>query len=147
MKTTTILLFSLMVTAFFFGCDRTEDPIYEKVSEDHYPTIVSNTNFVSPTVPATGFAKGTVLKIELNFISVDQVKEIQFLEKTGTADSVIIQSIPYAAAFSKTKQCDTLIYNYTVPSTPESNTSMGFRARVVNVNGLSKDRSFTYKIK
>ncbi|EDM33969.1 hypothetical protein PBAL39_24515 [Pedobacter sp. BAL39] len=147
MKKIMILYTAMMMVFIFQACDRTEDPIYEKISDDHFPTIISNTNFVSPSVPAAGFAKGTALKIELNFISVDPVKEIQFLEKTGTADSVVIQTVPYAPAFSRAKNCDTLVYNYTVPSAPEGGTQMGVRARVVNVNGLTKDRTFTYKIK
>ena len=146
MKKTT-MLYLAAIFGILSACDRTEDPIYQKVTDDHYPAVVSNTNFVTPSVPTAGYAKGTALKIEFNFISVDPIKEIQFYEKVATADSVLISTKPYVAAFSKLKNCDTLVYDYVVPSAPESGTSVVFRGRVVNQNGLTKDRTFTYKIK
>jgi hypothetical protein len=147
MKNLTYLYLVIFATMIFISCDRTEDPIYQKITDNKYPTVVSNANFVTPSVPTTGYVKGTVLSVEFNFISADPIKEIQFYEKIATADSVLISTIPYAPAFSKTKNCDTLVYNYTVPSAPASNTSIVFRGRVVNVNGLTKDRTFVYKIR
>lgn len=148
MKNIHILYLALGVLGLLGACDRTEDPIYAKVSDSRYPVIFSNTNFVTPSVPASGvFDKGTALKIEFDFLPTDPIKELQFFEKIAAADSVLVASIPYARAFSKTKNCDTLIYNYTVPNAPVSGTSVVFRGRVVNQNGLTKDRTFSYKIK
>jgi len=147
MKNITYLCFVVLVTAIFMSCDRSEDPIYQKITDNKYPTVVSNANFVTPAVPTLGYIKGTVLSVEFNFISADPIKEIQFYEKIATADSVLINTTPYVPAFSRVKNCDTLVYNYTVPSIPASGTAIVFRGRVVNVNGLVKDRTFTYKIR
>jgi hypothetical protein len=146
-KTTNILYLAVIALGLLSACDRTEDPIYEKKSDDLYPVIVSNANLVTPSVPSAGYVKGTSLKIEFNFVQTNPIKEIQFLEKIGTADSVIIYRGAYAPAYSKTKFCDTLVYNYTVPATLASGTAVVFRGRVVNQNGLTKDRTFNYKIK
>ncbi|TDQ09751.1 hypothetical protein [Pedobacter metabolipauper] len=147
MKKITVLYLVLLFASVLCACDRTEDPIYEKLSDNRFPVIFANTNFVTPSVPTGGFVKGTALKIEFNFVKTDPIKEIQFYEKLGTADSVLISKSDYAPAFSASKGCDTLIYNYIVPSAPASGTSVVFRGRVVNVNGLTKDRTFTYLIK
>jgi hypothetical protein len=147
MKNILYLCLVILASASFVSCDRTKDPIYQKITDNKYPTVVSNANFVTPSVPTAGYVKGTVLSVEFNFISVDPIKEIQFYEKIATADSVLIKTVPYAPAFSRIKNCDTLVYSYTVPSAPASNTSIVFRGRVVNVNGLTKDRTFTYKIR
>lgn len=147
MKKTSIfyLLFaSLMV---LYACDRSKDPIYQKINDNRYPVIFSNTTFVTPSIPTTGLAKGSVIKVELNFLPTDPVKEIQFYQKVDLADSTIISTVPYASAFSKIKNCDTLIYNYTVPSAPAIGAAIVVRARVLNQNGLFKDRTFSYKIK
>ncbi|HKG06640.1 MAG TPA: hypothetical protein VKB19_09295, partial [Pedobacter sp.] len=129
------------------ACDRTEDRIYTKVTDNRYPVIVSNANFVTPAIPAAGVVAGAALKIEFNFKPTDPIRELQFFEKVAAADSVLIASVPYAPAFSSTKNCDTLIYNYTVPSGLTPGTPIVFRGRVVNQNGLTKDRTFTYVIK
>lgn len=135
------------ILGFLAACDRTEDPIYNKVSDDRFPVIVSNTNFVTPSVPVAGYDKGAALKIEFQYKATDPIKEIQFYEKIAMADSVLILTIPYAPSFSTAKNADTLIYNYVVPAAIASGTSVVFRGRVVNVNGLTKDRTFSYKIK
>jgi len=137
----------IVATAAIISCDRTEDPIYQKITDNRYPTVVSNTNFVTPSMPTAGYDKGAALSVELNFISVDPIKEIQFYEKIATADSVLINTIPYSSAFSKLKNCDTLVYKYAVPATLASGTAVVLRGRVVNVNGLTKDRTFSYKVK
>ncbi|MBC7567153.1 MAG: hypothetical protein H7223_09320 [Pedobacter sp.] len=147
MKNIKLLCLMIFATVIFSSCDRTEDPIYQKTTDNRYPTVVSNANFVTPSVPTAGYVKGTVLSVEFNFISFDSIKEIQFYEKIATADSILLKTTPYAPAFSKIKNCDTLVYSYTVPSAPASGTSIVFRGRVVNVNGLTKDRIFTYKIR
>ena len=133
--------------ATFNSCDRTEDPIYQTTSEDRYPTVVSNANFVTPSMPTAGYDKGIALSVEFNFISRDPIKEIQFYEKIATADSVLISTIPYSPAFSKSKGCDTLVYKYTVSAAITSGTPVILRGRVVNLNGLTKDRTFSYKVK
>ncbi|WP_199120840.1 hypothetical protein [Pedobacter sp. ASV28] len=146
MKKNIILLAGLALFLIINACDRTEDPIYKKISDNRFPTIVANSNFVTPTIPTAGIAKGTALAIELDFISIDPIKEIQFYEKIGTADSVLIDKKPYQAAFSKIKNCDTLLYAYKAPTTPATGTTIVFRARVVNQSGLTKDRILSYKV-
>jgi len=138
---------TIVAMAAIISCDRTEDPIYQKITDNRYPTVVSNTNFVTPAMPTAGYDKGAALSVEFNFISVDPIKEIQFYQKVATADSVLINTIPYSPAFSKLKNCDTLVYKYAVPATLASGTAVVLRGRVVNVNGLTKDRTFSYKVK
>lgn len=133
--------------ALLVACDRTEDPIYKKISDDRFPVIVSNTNFVTPSVPTAGYDKGTALKVEFQYKATDPIKEIQFFEKVATADSVLISTIPYTPSFSTAKNADTLIYDYVIPANLASGTNIVFRGRVININGLSKDRTFSYKIK
>lgn len=146
MKRNVILLATLILTLILNACDREKDLIYSKVSDDRLPTIVANTNFVTPTIPTAGIAKGTALKIEFNFISADPIKEIQFYEKIGLTDSVLIAKVPYQPAFSKLKNCDTLLFDYKAPTTAVTGTAIVFRARVVNQNGLTKDRLLPYKV-
>ena len=147
MKHTKYLYLIIFVALSVASCDRSEDPIYQKVTDNRYPTVVSNPNFVTPTMPVAGYDKGAALSVEFNFISVDPIKEVQFYQKIATADSVLINTTPYTPAFSRVKNCDTLVYKYTVPTSAASGTAIVLRGRVVNENGLTKDRVFSYKVK
>jgi hypothetical protein len=147
MKKLTILYLSFAILGVLSACDRTEEPIYEKLSDEHYPVIVQNTNFFTPAVPSAGYVKGTAIKIEFDYFVREPINEIQFWEKIGTADSVALFKGAAVPAFSQIKNCDTLIYNYTVPSAPASGTTIAIRGRVVNKNGLAKDRVLTYRIR
>lgn len=146
---TKFILPALLLLGILGACERIDDPIYAKTDDKRFPIIVANTTFTTPTLAAAGtttVAKGATIKIEFNFLQTDPLKEIQFLQKIGTADSTVISTTPYLPAFSKSKQCDTLIYNYVVPATIASATTVTIRARAVTTAGLFKDRSIAYKV-
>ncbi|GAB3935597.1 hypothetical protein GCM10028827_37480 [Mucilaginibacter myungsuensis] len=134
------------------ACKKNENGIdlFTKMSENRAPVIIANTTFTNPTLLAAGtttVSNGAKIAVEFNYVQTDPIKEIQFLQKIGTADSTLLSTIPYKPSFSRIKNCDTLLYDYFVPAGQPVGTSVAVRARVINQNGLFKDRVFTFKTK
>jgi hypothetical protein len=92
------------------------------VLDQAVPQINSNTWTVAATQRA-----GNVIAVELQYWSAIPIKEILLLQATArtqsgvvTRDTAVVSMQPYQAAFSQTKQCDTLLLTYTVPALTRS---------------------------
>jgi hypothetical protein len=137
-----VLLSALLALAT--GCKKEIDDTYTLVGE-RFPTVVSNTTPFP--LPATKYAVGETVTLELNFAQqTDPIKEIVVLQKVEPArDSVVVQTIPYKPAFSKTKNADTLLITYVVP-TAVNKALVRVDARVVSTNGQFKTRSASFRV-
>jgi hypothetical protein len=87
------------------------------VLDQPVPQINSNTWTVATTQRA-----GAAITVELQYWSATPISEIQLLQAISrtqsgvvTRDTSVVSTRPYQAAFSQTKQCDTLLLTYTVP--------------------------------
>jgi hypothetical protein len=120
------------------------------VLDQPVPQINSNTWTVATTQRA-----GNVISVELQYWSAVPIKEIQLLQATArtlsgvvTRDTALVSTRPYQAAFSKDKQCDTLLLTYTVPvltrSTGQTISINPIARIVIDVGTISgtKSRSF-----
>lgn len=88
------------------------------VANDQVPQINTNTWTVATTQRA-----GAAITVELQYWTSVPISEIQLLQAiartqsgTTTRDTSVVSTQPYRAAFSKDKQCDTLLITYTVPT-------------------------------
>jgi hypothetical protein len=119
------------------------------VSQDYVPLINSN-----PWTTAASYTTGQTISFELQFLSYAPIREIALIQlatrRVGTStattvDTAIVSRTPYMAAFSQTKQCDTLLMSYTVPDSTRLTRLNLVNVRVgvlvVNQNNLSKLRT------
>jgi hypothetical protein len=145
-----VLSFISIITIMMISCDKENPTTFDVKSNDRFPIIVTNANFTTPGVSGAGttqVSKGATIKVELNYQQTDPIKEIQFLQKIDLADSTVIFQKDYVPSFSKTKNADTLVYDYIVPSTPPVGATIVVRGRVLNQNGYFRDRFFSFKVR
>ena len=91
------------------GCKKDLDDFYTGTGPQ-FPTLLT-TNALGN---ATKYAPGETVTFELQFAQqTDPIKQIVILQKVEPArDSAAVQTIPYAPAFSKRKNVDTLLVSY-----------------------------------
>jgi len=92
---------------------------------------------------ATAYAAGATFKTELTFFSQSPVKETM-LSQTIAGAKTVVTTIPYAAAFSKNKDLDTLLVPYTIPAVA-SGTVIRLDYQITNVNSLNVVRTVYVK--
>ena len=97
-----------------------------------YPNVLINT-----LDSATYSANGKV-RLYIEYWSKDKMKTVNFYDSVGTAARKLVFSTPYAPAYSSFKKSDTLVYNYTVPASAASGTTIRVDAVIENENGLTK---------
>lgn len=93
---------------------------------------------------ATVYPAGSTFKTELTFFSQSPVKETT-LSQTITGTKTLVTTIPYAPAFSKNKDLDTLLVPYTLP-TATSGTVIRLDYQITNVNTLNIVRTVYVKV-
>lgn len=92
---------------------------------------------------ATAYAAGASFKVELTFFSQSPVKETT-LSQTIAGTKTDVTTIPYAPAFSKNKDLDTLLVPYTIPAVA-SGTVIRLDYQITNVNTLKIVRTVYVK--
>ena len=124
------------------GCKKDLDDFYTGTGPQ-FPTLLT-TNALGN---ATKYAPGETVTFELQFAQqTDPIKQIVILQKVEPArDSAAVQTIPYAPAFSKRKNVDTLLVSYVVPA-GANKALVRVDARVESQNGQSKTRTFFFRL-
>jgi len=133
-----LLALALLAT----GCKKDELDDYYTVTGAQFPTVLTNA-FGN----ATKYATGETVAFELQFAAqTSPIRQVVILQKVEPArDSVVLATYPYAPAFSKRKNADTLVVSYTVP--PGANKALvRIDARVESQNGQAKTRSIYFRI-
>jgi hypothetical protein len=136
----TLLVLSPLLLA---GCEKELEKPYQVVSEDRFPTILSNALGLQ-----TKYATGETVPVELRFAKQDvPVQEIRIFQRIEPApDSAIVQTIPASrAAFSRINNADTLVVNFVMPTAPNKS-RVRMSAVVVSQNGLTKTRSVNFRV-
>ena len=133
-----LLALALLAT----GCKKELDDYYTTTGAQ-FPTLLT-TNALGT---ATKYATGEVVSFELQFAQqTDPIKQLVILQKVEPArDSAVVQTLPYAPAFSKRKNVDTLVVSYTVPA-GANKALVRVDARVDSQNGQTKTRSFYFRL-
>lgn len=123
------------------GCESELDTFYNEV-DGQFPTFIENA-----LGTATKYATGEVVSFELRFApQTAPIKEIRILQKIEpNRDSTLVQTIPYRAAFSRLRNADTLVVNYTVPA-GQNKANVRVDAVVVSENTQVKTRSFSFRL-
>ncbi|WP_125921542.1 hypothetical protein [Hymenobacter lapidarius] len=133
-----LLLLAVLAT----GCKKDElDDFYTEVGPQ-FPTFLGNA-----LNTATKYATGEIVTFELQFApQTDPIKQVVILQRVEPSrDSVAVQTIPYAPAFSRLKRADTLVVRYTVPA-GANKALVRVDARVESTTGQSKIRTFYYRL-
>lgn len=129
------------LTLLATGCDKELDDYYT-AQGPQYPTVLQNA-----LGNATKYAVGETVTFELQFApQTDPVKQIVILQKVEPGrDSTVVQTIPYAPAYSRIKRADTLVVRYVVPQAANK-ALVRVDARVDSNNGQTKLRTFYFRI-
>jgi hypothetical protein len=133
-----------MVALVFSSCYKETIWLDENATSEgkFFPNVFFN------TLDSTTFSKGGVVKCNIEYWSKDKIKEVRFYDAVGTAARAVVKTNPYAPAYSAFKKSDTLVYQYTVPVTAASGTSIILDAEVVNENGLTRTSNrLTFRVK
>ena len=123
------------------SCQKEIDDYYSVVGEQ-LPTLVSNA-----LGTATKYAPGESFAFELNFAQqTSPLRDVRIYQRVEpSADSTLVQTIPYAAAYSRLKNADTLVVRYTAP-TGANKANVRVSAIVTAQNGQSKFRVFNFRL-
>jgi hypothetical protein len=152
-KIITIALFSIGAIA----CEKSQDFLAENTTPTGagYAPVSANTlqdvtatpikNLGTTSAGATAYPAGSTFKTELTFFSQSAVKEINLYNTVGSGTKTLVNSIPYAPAFSNTKRLDTLLVPYTVP-TGTAGTVIRLDYEIKNVNSLATTRTAYVRI-
>ena len=134
LKQLRVLLFASLILTGLGACTQkflSPGPI---ILDNQVPQINANTWTVATTQRA-----GAAITVELQYWSSVPIKEIQLLHAiartqsgTTTRDTTLVSTQPYQAAFSKDKQCDTLLLTYTVPALTRST------GQTISVNPIAR---------
>ncbi|PSL06431.1 hypothetical protein [Cecembia rubra] len=135
-----IKIFSLGI-AMFMGlfitsCDL--DPteaLRDIIKEDFgYLPVIANFTLASPTASATAPIAGTNCTFDLRYWSEGEIDKIQFWVRIGAGSPQLVDEKPYSPAFSNITKTDSLLFNYTIPTTVPTGTVVAMEARVTNKN-------------
>ena len=133
-----LLLLAVLAT----GCKKDELDKYYTENGPQFPTFQGNA-----LNTATKYSSGEVVTFELQFAQqTDPIKQVVILQKLEPArDSVVVQTIPYAPAYSRIRRVDTLLVRYTVPA-GANKALVRVDARLESTNGQAKIRTFYYRL-
>lgn len=144
----------VVFTAGLLSCEKSKDFIADESTRSggYLPVStnalldVNNNTTIGTSATSTKYAPGAVVKTELQFFSVDPIKEINLYETVGSGTKTKVgASIPYAAAYSPVKKLDTLLVSYTVPSAA-SGTTIKLDYEIMNINTKSITRTASFKV-
>jgi hypothetical protein len=144
MKNLIVLFYTLIAVFAFSSCYKESAWLDENTTSEgkFFPNVFFN------TLDSATFSKGGSVRCNIEYWSKDKIKEVRFYNAIGTAAKTIVNTIPYTPAYSSFKKSDTLVYQYVVPVTAASGTSIVLDAEVVNENGLMRTSNrLTFKVK
>ncbi len=132
----------LSLTLLATGCKKELDDYYTEQGPQ-YPTLLTTNSLGT----ATKYATGETVTFELQFAQQSSpIKQVVILQKVEPArDTAIVQTLPYAPAFSRRKNLDTLLVTYVVPA-GTNKALVRVDARVDSNNGQTKTRSFYFRL-
>jgi len=153
----TIFFFILVLgaAACFVSCKKSTDFIADESAKSggYLPVStnalidVNNNTTIGTTATSTKYPPGGVVKTELQFFSVDPIKEINLYETIGAGTRNKVGSgIPYASAYSSVKKLDTLLVPYTVPAAATSGATIKLDYEIMNINTKSIVRTASFKV-
>jgi len=141
-----LIVSACSLCACYEDTDLTED-ITSPTGKGYYPVSGNTfTDLMNGNTAITAnrvYATSTPIRFELQYWSLDPVKEINLYKTEGANPREKVLTVPYAAAFSKIKSADTLLINYQLPAT--QNTSVKLDIEIINQNALALVRSLTVK--
>ncbi len=151
MKNTYLFILFVIAASSIVSCEKSKDYIKDQsVSMGLYLPVSTNALVDMAdnlAINARSYAAGATFKTELQFFSVDPVKEINLYETIGTGAKNKVNTYPYASAYSNIKKLDTLLVPYTVGAALTSGTSIKLDYEILNVNTKSVVRTATIKVK
>lgn len=132
----------LALTLLATGCKKELDDYYTEQGPQ-FPTLLTTKSLGT----GTKYATGETVTFELQFAQQSSpIKQVVILQKVEPArDSAIVQTLPYAPAFSRRKNLDTLLVTYVVPA-GTNKALVRVDARVDSNNGQTKTRSFYFRL-
>ncbi|GEM_PF-936330 len=128
-----ILLAFAVAVSLLPGCYKEPDWVGDhiKTENKHYP-VISGFRVVDKK---DAYAQGDQVTVDLDFWSVDPIKEIQFY--FVKPDTVLAGSSPYIENFKEDSQTDELVMSFTVPVVQDT-TDVVIDALIINENGLTR---------
>lgn len=154
MKNITYLIILLVaLTAGIASCKKSTDYLatdstptggYLPVSTNALIDVANNTT-IGTTATSTKYAPGAEVKTELQFFSVDPIKEINLYATVGTGSRNKMNTYPYAKAYSPIKKLDTLLVPYSVPAGTASGTTIKLDYEILNANTKSVVRTASFR--
>jgi len=146
-----IIFFILLLLSMAAGCKKSTNFIADESTHSGGYLPVSTNALLdmadNVAINNRSYAAGATFKTELQFFSVDPVKEINLYETIGTAAKNKVATYPYASAYSAIKKLDTLLVPYTVSAALTSGTSIKLDYEILNVNTKNLLRTVTIKVK
>lgn len=156
MKLISILLLSIIPITCFISCKKSQNFLRDNTtptSVGYAPVCTNGLQNVSLNPPvtlattsgsATFIAAGSTFNTELQYFSKSAIKEINLYNTIGTGARTLVNTLPYASAFSDIKKLDTLLVPYTVPG-GTSGTVIKLEYEVLNQNALNVLRTVYIK--
>jgi hypothetical protein len=116
------------------SCYKEKNWLDENVNSTNrfFPNIFFN------TLDSANYPKGFAVRCNFEYWSQDKIKEIRIYDSIGTAARKVVATLAYTPAYSAIKKSDTLLYQYVVPATAASGTTIRLDAVVENENGLTR---------
>ena len=106
----------------------------------HFPVIGTL------SVSESSVVSGNSVELDLRYWSFDPILETHLIEKAdGASDFSIVDTYPYSFNFNEETQDEQLILVYTAPTVTDT-VDYEIGARVVNENGLEKERTLSITI-
>ena len=98
----------------------------------------------NPALNNRSYAAGATATTEIQYFSASPVQEINLYSTISSVRS-LVQTIPYAPAFSAFKAADTLLVKYVVPALA-TGTTIKLDYEIKNQNALTLTKTATIKV-
>ena len=140
-KHTTLYLAALLTGLALTGCHKEIDDYYA-VTGEQLPTLATNA-----LGTAAKYAPGETFSFELNFgPQTSPLRDVRIYQRVEPgADSTLVQTIPYVAAYSRRKNADTLVVRYVVPA-GANKANVRVAAILTAESGQSKARVLNFRL-
>ena len=140
-KHTILYLAALLAGLTLGGCQKEIDDYYA-VTGEQLPTLATNA-----LGTAAKYAPGETFSFELNFgPQTSPLRDVRIYQRVEpNADSTLAQTIPYAAAYSRRKNADTLVVRYVVPA-GANKANVRVAAILTAESGQSKARVLNFRL-
>lgn len=125
---------AVVAMGIFTACDiAATDPLMDIIKEDKgFIPVVAGWTMRTPA--PTALTPGANAVFDLRFWSEGEIDKIRFFVKIGNEDNRMVSEQNYVPAYSNISRTDSLLINYTIPTTVAVGTPVVFRAEVTNRN-------------